>query len=78
MVTEVIAFLAIMFVVAVLLLWRGRRGGTGDRPANPLGDRDRAEPALSTESSIGPNRNLGRTWKIDPGDRPGDADGKDI
>jgi hypothetical protein len=78
MLTEVLVFIAIVFVIAVVLLWRGRRGGTGDLPANRLGGGDRAEPVLSTESSIGPNRNLGRTWRIDPGDRPADADGEDI
>jgi hypothetical protein len=76
--TEVFIFFGIAFVVVVALLWRSRRGGTRDLPANPLGERDRPEPALSTESSIGPNRNLGRTWKIDAGDRPGDNDGEGI
>jgi hypothetical protein len=74
----VFVLLGVLFVVAAILLWRSRRGGTGDLPANPLGDGDRPEPALSTESSIGPNRNLGRTWKIDRGERPGDNDGEGI
>jgi hypothetical protein len=75
--TEVFVVFGVLFIVAVVLLWRGRRGGTGELPASPV-DGDRAEPALSTESSIGPNRNLGRTWRIDPGDKPGDNDGEGI
>jgi hypothetical protein len=78
MLGEIVAFLGVVFIVALVLLWRGRRGGSGESPAIPVAEADRPDQILSTESSIGPNRSLGRTWKIDPGDRPGDNDGEGI
>lgn len=40
---EFVVFVAIAFTVAVLLLWRIRRGGTGDNPPIPLADGDRPD-----------------------------------
>jgi|GEM_PF-4360531 hypothetical protein len=75
---EIVGFLGLVFIVALLLLWRGRRGGSGETRAIPMAKADRPDQILSTESSIGPNRSLGRTWRVDQGERPSDIDGKGV
>jgi hypothetical protein len=68
MYVEIVVFLALVFVVATVLLWRSRRGGTGDPVVPPASDRP--EPAISSESMIGPHRNLGRPFHVEGRDRP--------
>jgi hypothetical protein len=78
MLGEIVAFLGVVFIVALVLLWRGRRGGSDETPAIPMAEADRPDQILSTESSIGPNRSLGRTWRVDQGERPSDSDGEGV
>ena len=72
MLTEVLAFLGVAFIVVVALLWRSRRGGTGDADTVPKAQPDRPEPVISSESLLGPHRNLGRPFHVDRGERPPD------
>ena len=69
---EIVVFLAVAFVVATLLLWRSRRGGTGDPVVPSPGDRP--EPAISNESMIGPHRNLGRPFHVEGPERRTDGE----
>jgi len=74
---EIVVFLVIVFVVAVALLWRGRRGTTGQDAPVALANIDRPEPRISSESSLGPMRNLGRPFHVDRGERPLDGGGQE-
>jgi hypothetical protein len=79
--TEILVFVVVVFAIAVLLLWRTRRGGSnGEDPASRAPG-DRPEPSISNESGIGPHRDLGRPFHVDHGERPaggsGGADGAD-
>jgi hypothetical protein len=67
---EILVFLTVVFAVALVLLWRSRRGGTGDPVAPPSAVGDRPQGQLSVESTIAPHRSVGRTFRVDPGDRP--------
>jgi hypothetical protein len=40
---EFIGLLAIVLAVAVMLIWRIRRGGTGNEPPIPFADSDRPD-----------------------------------
>lgn len=73
---EIVVFAAAVFVVAVLVMWRSRRGGTAEIAPIALADGDRPEPGVSNESAIGPHRNVGRPWRVDRGDGPPDAGGR--
>ena len=73
--TEIFAFLGVVFVVVIFVLWRSRRGGDRDGPTLPVSGADRPEPAMSNESSLAPHRNLGRRWRAESGGRPPNGDG---
>jgi hypothetical protein len=70
--TEVFVFFGIAFVIVVALLWRTRRGTTGEDSPVPLAAVDRPEPSISNESVIGPHRDVGRPFRVDRGERPPD------
>jgi len=71
--TEILVFLGAVFAIGVVLLWRARRGGTGDPVAPPAAFGDQPERIISVESSIAPHRNIGRPFRVDQGDRPTDS-----
>ena len=57
--TEILVFLVVVLAFAVVLLWRSRRGGTGDpdMPPSAFGDQDSAKPGRtrpmqSTRTSV--------------------------
>jgi hypothetical protein len=75
MLAEVLVFFGIVIVVAIVLLWRGRRGGSGAALATPPAAGDRPEPAISNESSLAPHRNVGRPWRVDHGEQPPEDEG---
>jgi hypothetical protein len=73
--TEVLVFILVVFAVAVILLWRSRRGGSGGDEPMSRAPGDRPEPSISNESGIGPHRDLGRPFHVDHGERSaGDPD----
>jgi hypothetical protein len=65
---EVFVFLGVAFVLVVFVLWWSRRGGSEDDSPIPPAGVDRPEPSISSESSLGPHRNVGRPWRAEPGD----------
>jgi hypothetical protein len=67
---EILVFLTVVFAIGVVLLWRARRGGTGDPESPPSAVGDRPERMISVESAIAPHRNIGRPFRVDSGDRP--------
>jgi len=75
---EIVVFLAVVFVVAVFIMWRLRGGGSGETPPTPLAAGDRPEASISNESTVGPHRNVGRPWREDRGGRPTDSSTEDL
>jgi hypothetical protein len=65
---EIVGFLALAFIVALLIMWRVRSGGTGEAPPTPAAVGDRPEASISNESTLGPHRNVGRPWRDGHGD----------
>ena len=64
--SEIVWFLLGVFVVAVVLMWRVRRGGSGSYSASPLAAGDRPDPGDDLEvarahvgSSVGPIGGIG-------------------
>ena len=75
--SEVI-ILGVVLALVLLLLLRNRRGTNMDNATRPLDERDRPVPAISGESTIAPQRNLGRPWRVDRGGRPAGDTREDI
>jgi len=73
MLPELVVFLVVALVVVIALLWRSRRGTTGEDSPVPLANVDRPEPSISNESVIGPHRDVGRPFRVDRGGGPPDG-----
>ena len=75
---EIVAFLALAFIVAVLIMWRVRSGGSGEASPTPAAVGDRPEASISNESTVGPHRNVGRPWRDGHGDPPAGSSTEDL